>query len=86
MNGMFLRLLKDRKMNYDVWRKHPITLEEWKENCANSSHVRDNDILQFDERYGVISCSIADTCIFIGAYFLNAVGNEIDANCGWNHY
>lgn len=69
-----------------AWRKQPITIEQWKANCAASSHVRANETLSFNERQGVVSCWIDGTSVFLGSYFIKGdVNGGILDNTGWNH-
>jgi len=63
-----------------------MTIEQWKTNCAASSHVRKGETLTFHERENVVSCGIEGTMIFLGAYFIAGDKNSgILPNTGWNH-
>lgn len=72
-----------------AWRQQPISIEQWKANCQASSHVREDDILTFSEREGVVSCGIKGTCVFLGCYFTEGrsvhYGTQILPGTGWNH-
>ena len=68
-----------------IWRKIPITIEQWKENCSKSEHLRKGETLSFTERDGKVSCWIENSNVFLGTYFINGEGNDILPGTGWNH-
>jgi hypothetical protein len=61
-------------------------VDEWKDKCQASFHVRDSDELTFTEptRDGVIRCWIKGTSVFLGAYFTKD-GQGVKAGTGWLH-
>lgn len=68
------------------WRTTPLTIEQWKEDCRNSWHVRKNDVVVFSEsdNRGVVNCFIEGTSVMLGSYFTTKQF-EMEANRGWNH-
>ena len=69
-----------------AWRDEELTIEQWKANCAASSHVRPGEVLSFHEdSRGVVSCWIKDTSVSLGCYFIKGSGTEIKPSRGWNH-
>jgi hypothetical protein len=69
-----------------AWRQMPISIEQWKANCAASSHVRAHETLSFNERQDVVTCFIEGTSIFLGSYFIKGDANaNILPGTGWNH-
>lgn len=65
------------------WRNEPLSIDQWKENCKKSEHVRQEDVVEFyeDTKRGVVYCDIQDTMVSIGCYFIK--GDDVGK--GWNH-
>lgn len=67
------------------------TLDEWKESCAKSELVREDNELSFFDDSGCICCYNENTNIIIGAYITEEYYNKhfqfrkssIKPNSGW---